>query len=325
MLKRLLTEARFTLMLENTGPLLIKSGITTLAGADMTPVKVFRHNDWEVYIPGSSLKGVVRSHLEKIGRSIAPAAKICNPLNIKPNDADHSCGATFQERGGASITNEEVYRQSCPMCRLFGSTFFIGRIAIGDAYLASDSSGHIERRDGVGIDRQTGGAYQGAKFDLEVVSPGARFLAPIFLRNFEIWQLGAILTAVQDLQDGIIRLGSGRSRGLGAVRGSIYSGEATEGLHTGLDVNYLGTSHPPTTELWGLGKLLGDGSYGTFKDDFLPLPAATEQSQVGIRTVMTFQEERLRALMPIAIRDFSQRLEHWPASRDRTSVTRTGR
>ena len=60
-------------------------------------------------------------------------------------------------RDPEDLLNEEVYRDSCPVCRLFGSTSFIGRVTISDAYLAKDCQQKTEQRDGVGIDRFTGG------------------------------------------------------------------------------------------------------------------------------------------------------------------------
>ena len=71
-----------------------------------------------------------------------------------------------------NLSNEQAYHDSCPVCRLFGSTSFIGRVAISDAYLACSQK--TEQRDGVGIDRFTGGAAGQAKFDLEVVHPVSR-------------------------------------------------------------------------------------------------------------------------------------------------------
>ena len=70
MLKKLVNEASFTLRITTTGPLLIKSGQPTISGPDMTPVLTFRNGQREVFLPGSSLKGVFRSHLEKITCSL---------------------------------------------------------------------------------------------------------------------------------------------------------------------------------------------------------------------------------------------------------------
>ena len=87
-------------------------------------------------------------------------------------------------------------------------------------------------------------AANGAKFDLEVVSPSITFETNVHMRNFEIWQLGMLMLVVQDLQDGLIRIGSGRSRGFGNVTGKISE----------VSVNYLGSVNGKSTEtVWGAG------------------------------------------------------------------------
>src|SRR4051812_43590236 len=123
MLKQLLNEARFSLTITTTGPLLIRSGHATLIGPDMTPVLTRRHDEWEVYLPGSSLKGVIRSHLEKVGRTVRDGI-ICNPFR-KVGEPEAFCGAKLQQRKTSEedeISPEIAYRNSCPICRLFGST-----------------------------------------------------------------------------------------------------------------------------------------------------------------------------------------------------------
>ncbi|MEO6890150.1 MAG: CRISPR-associated RAMP protein Csx7, partial [Ktedonobacteraceae bacterium] len=236
MLKKLVNEAFCTLRITTTGPLLVKSGHASVSGPDMTPVLTWRNGKQEVFLPGSSLKGVVRSHLEKIVCSLKPRV-VCYPFEGNEDrqaDMDQrqqyyrdSCGGMFNQYSKRSEDNRRrleertdlVYGASCPTCRLFGSTGFIGRLAISDAHLASDEL--KEQRDGVGIDRLTGGASHGAKFELEVVSTGVVFETDIHLRNFEIWQLGMLFVVLQDMQDELIHIGSGRSRGLGKVTATL--------------------------------------------------------------------------------------------------------
>src|SRR5438270_7615543 len=103
MLKKLVNEAYCVLHITTTGPILIKSGYATVSGPDMTPVRTYRNGRLELFLPGSSLKGVFRSHLEKIICSLAPQV-VCNPF-LK------------QKRDEQSTTLEEealrVYRYSC--------------------------------------------------------------------------------------------------------------------------------------------------------------------------------------------------------------------
>ncbi|MGB1251996.1 MAG: type III CRISPR-associated RAMP protein Csx7 [Candidatus Promineifilaceae bacterium] len=299
MLKKLFNEARLRLEIEATGPLLIKSGVATITGPDMTPVRTYRNNDWQVYLPGSSLKGVVRSHLEKITRTLNETI-VCDPFGTTreySEDWTISCSNKFKHREKKlreqSLSNEKVYRDSCPICRLFGSTYFIGRIAIGDAYLENHATTEI--RDGVGIDRLTGGASHSAKFQLEAVSTGAKFATDIYLRNFEVWQLGMLLLAVQDFEDGLIRLGSGRSRGLGSVQGRVN------------DVTLTSVGMWPQKQagdVWGIGRYLNDGSYGTQPQDTVHLQTAPAATRRGIRQQQQFTKDALDELKTAATQAF---------------------
>ena len=304
MLKRLVNEAHFTLSITTTGPVLVRSGHATLSGPDMTPILTFRDGDWQVYLPGSSLKGVLRSHLEKVGRTLREGV-ICDPFHKLP-DEDAFCGNKFQRRkdNDEKITSEIAYRDSCPICRLFGSTEFIGRISINDAYLTSwNGRNPVESRDGVGIDRLTGGSFSGALFNLEAISSDVEFQTEIHVRNFETWQLGMLLLVVQDLEDGLIRIGSGRSRGLGSVKGSVAE----------VVINHLGAVNgKPSTEVWGLDKFLGsDSPYGTQPDDVIVVHHAPTEERRGIRLRATFSGESLTDLREKAIASFVTRLQDW--------------
>jgi CRISPR-associated RAMP protein (TIGR02581 family) len=314
MLKRLVNEARLSLTIETTGPLLIKSGYATLTGPDMTPVLTFRNGASQVYIPGSSLKGVFRSHIEKVIRTLRPTEIVVADPFKKDDEPDQACSTWFQQRKQKeTLDNETVYADSDPISRLFGSTFFIGRVSIGDAYLIDDSDRSkrlpTEPRDGVSIDRLTGGAASGALFNLEVVTTGTVFRTEILLRNFECWQLGAILLVVQDIHDELIRLGSGTSRGLGAVKGNVEH----------VSIHHLGpTPERSQTTIWGLGRFLGeDSAYGTQADDTLTLTVPPMSSHRGIRAVQTFTHDSLVALQHLAVQEFVQRMSVFPAYKSR--------
>lgn len=308
MLKRLVNEARFTLRITTAGPLLVRSGHATLSGPDMTPVLTYRDGDWQVFLPGSSLKGVIRSHLEKVCRTLRPEeGVVCNPFHELPK-ADAFCGRKFQERKDANspVTSDVAYRDSCPICRVFGSTEFIGRVSINDAYLVDDRRARpTEARDGVGIDRLTGGSYGGALFELEVVSPQVSFDTDVYVRNFETWQLGMLLLVVQDMEDGLIRVGSGTSRGLGSVTGEVKE----------LIVSYLGLlDGKPAEEIWGLGKLQSEDErrvYGTQMEDVLTVEPPPADMVNGIRRQATFQGESLVELRRQAVDAFIKRLQGW--------------
>lgn len=320
MLKALVNEARLKLDITSKGPLLIKTGYATVIGADMAPVNTYRNGQKEVYLPGSSLKGVFRSHIEKVVNSIQPRVA-CNPLQ-RPNEREGrdmrqlyraSCGSRLNDK----MAQNEVYAQSCPVCRLFGSTSCASRIAVEDAYLPVGSVGLeslIEHRDGIAIDRLTGGTGGGAKFDLEVVTEGTTFTTEIHLRNFEIWQLGMLFIVIQDMEDGLIRLGSGRSRGLGKVEAKIKGqDEGSDQGNVTLSATRTAKQGEPQNELWGLGRWLGEEAtaYGTRRKDLLMLSLPVAQIPQGFRNVRTFKGNALNSLKEQSVDAFVTRMQEW--------------
>jgi len=346
MLKKIVNEAFCTVRITTTGPLLVKSGYATVSGPDMTPVLTNRNGKQEVFIPGSSLKGVFRSHIEKIVCSLKPRV-VCYPFEINnqrmresisdmtqlQNDYRESCGGMFTRFASRNKGNREnkesledlsdlVYAASCPTCRLFGSTAFIGRIAISDAYLVSEEA--KELRDGVGIDRLTGGASHGAKFNLEVVSEGVTFETSIHLRNFEIWQLGMLFIVLQDMQDELIHLGSGRSRGLGQVKAEI-SLQDTPARPGGFVTSAIRNSGEPDNELWGLGRWLNsspqEDRYGTQYNDFLSLQPSGARVDRGIRSMRAFTGDNFSRLQEAAIENFVSRMLSWSDKYTRTFLS----
>jgi CRISPR-associated RAMP protein (TIGR02581 family) len=271
MLKQLVNECVITLHIKPDGPILIKSGSATVTGPDMAFVQVFRNGEWQPYLPGSSLKGVLRSHAECIARTLKPDSA-CNPFE--------GCGREMDRRDPA--TPQEAYRRSCPICRLFGSTHYGGRLATTDAY-AVGTPPCPQQRDGVGIDRFTGGSYQGAKFDLEVIV-GGTFETKLHLRNYELWQLGLMSFVLQDMADGLIRIGSGKSRGLGHVVGEIKR----------IEVHTLGLRAPRPANgqlaLQGAGALFdGATEYGMVVEPAVMAKWAGQPGGNAIRAVYVFE------------------------------------
>lgn len=231
MFKRLINHAELRVALELDGPMLVKSGKPTVTGLDMAFIQSFKNGIWQPVLPGSSLKGVLRSHAERFCRSLKEHS-VCVPYQRPGTKGacadDDSCGFRLdeikkaRERQENRVGSAEVYRVSCPICRLFGSTHYAGRLSTRDAWLKEPAKAKLEPRDGVAIDRFTGGAAPKLKFDMEVLAEGV-FEVLLEVENFEAQQLGLLATALMDLCDGHIRIGAGTSRGLGKVKATIES------------------------------------------------------------------------------------------------------
>lgn len=213
--KRLVNEMVLHLTIEPVGPILIKAGDT---GADPTRpdmefVRTWKDGQQVVYLPGPSLKGVLRAHCERIARTVEREGQhlACDPLH-----KTESCSARLgKEEKKGKLTGAKAHARSCFICQVFGNTSLAGHLRTADAYPLNPDAVRVEERDGVAIDRVFGSVAVGP-FQLEVVTEG-QFKTHIYLKNFALAQLGLLALALRDLKLGRVGVGFGKSRGLGQV------------------------------------------------------------------------------------------------------------
>ncbi|WP_437307424.1 RAMP superfamily CRISPR-associated protein [Sorangium sp. So ce388] len=234
MFKKSYNRAVLRLRVETVTPLLIKAGDAGLdpTAAELACVRT-RHgaHGATVYIPGSSLKGVLRSVAEASVRGqrfASGSVGACNPL-----EHGSSCGRLA---GRDRPAPAEVYRQQCLACRLFGSLALKGRASVRDLFPWTDggdvdtgpggknwqTANQVEIRHGVSIDRIVGSVKHGP-FEMELVPAGVSFWGEIALENYQAWQLGLLVRALDEITDGFAQLGSSKSRGLGVARVEVHS------------------------------------------------------------------------------------------------------
>ena len=235
MFRRSYNRAVLRVRIITVTPLRIGTGDMGLdpSGADLTCVRT-RHaaHGTTVYIPGSSLKGVVRAAAEASVRGQRLAGGWTGACDdpLDDRDARRSCGARHQKASGTPT--EAIHQDHCLACRLFGSQAIKGRTSLRDLFPWSDdpradptfaprgdnqtSANRLELRHGVAIDRILGSVKHGP-FDQELVPAGVAFFGEIALENYQVWQLGLLGAAFDQLNSGIAQLGSSKSRGLGVV------------------------------------------------------------------------------------------------------------
>lgn len=242
------------------------SGLRVGAGKSMdaaaTDQPVIRDALGQPYIPGSSLKGVLRSGLEAILRSLGrrdfwACGTFENRRRPSQGDAPRDpsldrCVGDADVDQNRKIELAEVLKRSCTACSLFGSQFLAGRIFIHDLPRASGSP--TEVRDGVGIDRDLGTAQAGIKYDVEVVPVGTRFKLEMLLENVDPLRLALVLQALQLLHQGELLLGGLTTRGLGRVKLDKVHLEHTNAARLLMGQGYETTSYEQ--ELQKAGELL---------------------------------------------------------------------
>lgn len=241
--KQLVNEIRLWFSVRPQGPLLIKSGKGAGVDPTLLDMNFVRTNHGElgptVYLPGSSLKGTIRSYSEKVARTVGVFC--CDPLGKE------SCGKRLERQ--SELDSAAKYKELCTVCRIFGHMPVASHVRFADAYPRDPLKGvdqtllkqtnQTEERDGVAIDRVSGAVAVGP-FQLEVVTRG-EFFAQLHLRNFQLWQVGLLAITLRDIDSGLVPIGFAKSRGLGEVRLTFQQ----------LEVSYPGQMSPGAVERLG--------------------------------------------------------------------------
>lgn len=185
---------------------------------------VLRTPEGYPYIPGSSVKGVFRSTVERIVAGIGGRAWTCLLEDERcPGTQGSEQRELFERRSSGNIrTDQELAAQAaaklCDTCKLFGSPFFGSKVLFDDLYLLEGQDGIVERRDGVAIHRDSGRAFDRRKFDFEVTAAGQRFDFRLTLENSTDMDRALIAVGLTEFMAGHVRIGGYTSRGLGACQ-----------------------------------------------------------------------------------------------------------
>lgn len=178
------------------------------------------------YIPGSSLRGAIRSEIERIIASVGDSFGMKSCILFE-KDKDN-CAVKIseflrdfaEERNDGSAKNEKIAefaeKELCDVCKLFGSTIYASRLVIEDAPSAAGTNTPACIRDGVGIDRDTGAARDGVKFDYEVIEKG-RFKFRMAVENMTPQDKKMLELILNLLKQGLY-VGGKRAAGLGKIQ-----------------------------------------------------------------------------------------------------------
>ena len=182
-----------------------------------------RRVDGSPLLSGSSLRGALRSRAEQILRTVAgrggacdlhTAGKSCHERIEKENQAR-------KERHRTPLKLAEELSWLCPACRVFGSGRLVSSIKLTDFYPVAGREGSRRRQEQVAIDRFTGGAAAGAKFNSELAD-GVTFAGEIHVElgssRLETWGLGLLALVLRDFLWEDVPLGFGTARGFNEYR-----------------------------------------------------------------------------------------------------------
>ena len=190
------------------------------SGIDSTPITIrFADGRPVPYIPGSSIKGVLRGLAEAMLR--AKGEEVHSPWD-------------FGEKG--KIEEEARNGNYCIICGTFGSTKLASHVRVYDAYPETDALTFV--KTSVGINREFRGAHPGILYTERQVVPYVRWSFRMDVINIRVFpepqdERGKLLRSlIGMLVDGMVQVGARRTLGYGRLRlekGSYRVYEVEEG------------------------------------------------------------------------------------------------
>ena len=213
-------------------------------------------------LPGSSLRGVVRSQAERILRTLAclqgeenygarcPACDSLQRRRRQDKSILESCDSML-ETFAAQKKKVANHEKPCLACQLFGSSREGSRLRLEDAPYQGPHPVRYKALDFLAVDRFTGGGQAGRKFDaLAVWDP--TFHARLFLESPQDWEIGLLLLTLRDIEEGLVPVGFGGAKGFGRVEKAVwnikYGTLAAADRSTCLEADDLNETH--TDGIW---------------------------------------------------------------------------
>jgi CRISPR-associated RAMP protein (TIGR02581 family) len=191
------------------------------SAVDIAPITIrFADGRSVPYIPGSSMKGVLRSLAEAMVRA-------------QGKDDVHSPW-DFGEKG--KIEEEAESGNYCIICGTFGSTKLASHVRVYDAYPETDALTFV--KTSVGINREFRGAHPDILYTEQQVVPHVRWSFRMDVINIRVFpepqdERGKLLRSlIGMLVDGMVQVGARRTLGYGRLRlekGSYRVYEVEEG------------------------------------------------------------------------------------------------
>ena len=189
-------------------------------GETMNDLGVVMDPKGQPVLPGSSLKGKLRSTCETLSHALGLSACMLNHevSGVKcTSDVNYyrSVRDDYQKalQKGLEDRLQWIDDNTCDVCKLFGSPVQAGRLWVSDGELQEWAS-VVQVRDGVVIDRDSQTAVNHLKYDYEVVPPDSRFELCIDLENPTDRDMALLGAALFEWHAGS-SIGGFTSRGLG--------------------------------------------------------------------------------------------------------------
>lgn len=179
-------------------------------------IHVLKNKKGAPYIPGSHIKGVVRTEAERIWFRVYGGERRCYVTGASDGTKENPAGVTKCRDG-----------EECPICGMFGvleqehKGYKEGKVKFTDFFISGENK--ASERAHVMINRGKGAKEERALFTEKTIAGGCVFKGFVLMRDIEEEAENLLRGALHSASD--YGFGGGRTRGLGCVEIKIEEGK----------------------------------------------------------------------------------------------------
>jgi CRISPR-associated protein Csm3 len=217
---------KFEITLKLKTPLHIGGNHEDAVSSDLP---IMRAADGRPFIPGSSVKGLLRTASERVSHLLHNEKESCFLNEGGCNPLKDPAIEKLVAQGNEKEVYKEIYNHLCPVCQTFGGGSIASKIKANHVFFDSNTKTRV--REGIKINRETGTVEGGALFNYEYIQPGIEFTIELEAENLTNTNKKVIALALAQLKQNLIRFGGLQARGLGEVEfvsGSIEKVEISK-------------------------------------------------------------------------------------------------
>ncbi|BCC09539.1 MULTISPECIES: type III CRISPR-associated RAMP protein Csx7 [Bacillus cereus group] len=217
---------KITVDLQLDTPLHIGGGKMEALEAELENIRIDKilRSDKGPYIPGSTLKGILRTASERL-LHLVDNKEACFLENggCTKKYYEHFSGLLKDKDKLESEKYSEIYSEICPVCQTYGSGFIASKIKVNPVFLSDE----VSVRNGIKIDRDTGAVEPKALYNYECLNAGQTFSIVIEGQNLTDSNKEVLMLALMQLQQNTVQIGGKQTKGLGMLS---YKGGTVEEL-----------------------------------------------------------------------------------------------
>ncbi len=210
-------SVRISGILETIGRVHVGSGNAeaNFEGSESVLIRIKMGNIDLPYIPGSSLKGIFRSSIEFILKSLGIYTCM---LARRSSCSEISKEISYATRDKNVEKIRHEINNLCIACKIFGGLSYSSNVTLYDCIPIDLAAVKFDTAPGIAINRIDGTTMGGGIFTVEHINPGSFFNFQIKIDNLPNYLIGLLFNVIYLINKNVILIGGKKRAGLGQVK-----------------------------------------------------------------------------------------------------------